>query len=39
MKQVKKTLYKNTKTVLPIETNIYKHNQEHFPFVFQMDDF
>ena len=32
-------LYLNTNTVKPIEKNFYKHNQEHFPFLFQMEDF
>ena len=28
-----------TNTVTPIETIFYKHNEEHFLFLFQMDDF
>ena len=32
-------LYQNTNTVILIETNFYRHNQEHFLFLFQMDDF
>ena len=39
MKHVNYTLYQNTNTVIPIETNFYKQNQEHFLFLFQMDDF
>ena len=39
MKHVKYNLYQNSNTVIPIETNFYKHNQEHFLFLFQMDDF
>ena len=32
-------LYQNTNTVIPIETYFDKHIQEHFLFLFQMDDF
>ena len=39
MKHIDYKLYWNTNTVIPIETHFYKHNQEHFLFSFQMDDF
>ena len=39
MKHVYYNLYKNTNTVIPTETNFYKHIQEHFLFLFQVDDF
>ena len=39
MKHVHYNLYWNPNTVIPIETNFSKQNQEHFLFSFQMDDF
>ena len=39
MKHVNYNLYQNTNEVLPIETNFYYYNQEHFLFLLQMDDF
>ena len=39
IKLVNYNLYQNTNTVIPILTSFYKHNQEHFLFLFQMDDF
>ena len=39
MKHVYYNLYQNTNTVIPTETNFYKHIQEHFLFLFQVDDF
>ena len=39
MKRVSYNLYQNTNTVILIETNFYKRNQEHFLFLFQKDDF
>ena len=36
---VNNNLYQNTNTVLFIETNLYKHNKEHFLFWFQKGDF
>ena len=39
MKHVNYILYQNTNTAILIETNFYRHNQEHFLFLFQMDDF
>ena len=39
MKHVKYNLYQNTNTVVPIETNFFEHNQEHFLFFFRKDDF
>ena len=39
VKHVNYNLYQNTNTVTPIETNFYEHNQEHFLFLFQLDDF
>ena len=39
MKHVNYTLYSNTNRVIPIETTFYKHNQENFWYLFQMEDF
>ena len=39
MKHVNYSFHQNTNTVIPIESNFYKHNQEHFPFLFPMDEF
>ena len=39
MKHVNFNLYQNTNTAILIETNFYKHNQEHFLFLLRMNDF
>ena len=39
MKNVNYSLYRNTKTVISIEKYFYKHNQEHFLFLFQKNNF
>ena len=39
MKHVNYYLYQNTNTVILIETNFYRHNQEHFLFLLQKHDF
>ena len=39
MEHVNHILYQNTNTVKLIVTNFYRHNQEHFLFLFQIDDF
>ena len=39
MKHVKYYLYWKTRKLIRIETNFYKHNQEHFLFLFRMDNF
>ena len=38
IKHVSFNLLWNTNTVIPIGTNFYKHNQEHFLFLFQLSD-
>ena len=39
MRHVNYNLYQNTNTVIHIETNFYRHNQEHFLFLLQKPDF
>ena len=38
MRHVNYNLYQNTNTVILIETNVYRHNQEHFLFLLQKPD-
>ena len=39
MKHVIYTFYLNTNTEIPFEINFYKHNQEHFVFLCEKEDF